>query len=508
MQPRRHSAPTFALAILLGLITCAGAAYAQNQDDQAGQPDGDGQTDSASVSVAEARFHEARSAFDKGDFAEAASAFLAAYDAKPLPELLFNAGACYEKLAKREPANLEHWQQAIRYYQRYLDEAPEARDHDAITARIAVLEGERARIEAEAEAASDDEVTTVETSDEVEALEDIGIRGLVIIESTPPGATIYLDDQSSQPLGKTPWSGTLEGEHTVYIERQGYKPLQRRIAPLPDRLILLAFALAEESTLGWVEITANVPGADIYIDDKSVGVFRKTPFSGNLPPGPHKVWITTEGYDEHYEEIDVVAGEVHKIEASLSGTPVGYLDVRGRDIEQAKVYVDGELLCERGPCRQPVPEGEHEISVERDGHKPYRRDVVIDARTELKVSVKLVEEPGRADAVWSYVFAAAFIGGGVALGLQAQGIQSDLEDEIAAGAPPPDSRDPRFLRGQLFAYGADAAFVLGGASLLAAIYYTFRDKGPDSTASTQVKSLTMTPHLSPYHAGLGMEIRW
>ena len=128
-----------------------------------------------------------------------------------------------------------------------------------------------------------------------EVLEPIEIRGLVVIESEPQGADIYLDSRTSKPLSKTPWNGTLTGEHLVIIERQGYKPIERTIRPDPNKLLVMVFGLGEQDYLGYLDVTSNIPGADIYIDDKSVGAKAKTPWSGDLPPGRHKIWVTKDG---------------------------------------------------------------------------------------------------------------------------------------------------------------------------------------------------------------------
>ena len=479
-----------------GLAGAGGRALAQEAAD-------------ASLAEAEKYFHEAQTLFGQARYQEAAQAFEAAHAARPLPPFLYNVGACYEKLAKSEPAELAYWDQAIEHYREYIEAAPEAEDREAIEGRIEVLTAERDRIAAAMKKAEESrQPAEVTTSSEVESLEEAAIRGLVVIESDPPGATVYLDDTKKDALGRTPWSGTLEGEHTVYIEHKGYEPREMSIAPSPDKLIVLSVALAEVHYLGWIEITSNVPGADIYIDDKSVGVYRKTPFSGNLPPGKHEIWITAEGYDEHHQEVEIVAGKTQTIAAHLKGAPVGYLDIHGRDIEHATIYLDGEVLCERGPCRKAVRRGAHELVVRRPGYKPYRRSIDMQPQIEMNLRVSLAKIPGRGDAVWAYIFAAAFAGGGVYLGLEANQIRDDLRREIDLGMPPPDSDDPRFLRGKLMAVGADVGYALAGVSLATAVYYTFRDKGAPSTGSTEVRTLAVEPRIEPGYAGIGMEVSW
>src|SRR5690606_10498377 len=120
------------------------------------------------------------------------------------------------------------------------------------------------------------EASATQPSAEIAALGEGSIRGVVIVESTPQGAWVYVDDKQADPVGKTPWNGTLEGEHTIYVEAEGYKPDDDTITAARDRLVVLKFKLAEEDYLGWIDIRANVPNASIYIDDK-VAAAHRTP---------------------------------------------------------------------------------------------------------------------------------------------------------------------------------------------------------------------------------------
>ena len=53
-------------------------------------------------------------------------------------------------------------------------------------------------------------------------------------------------------------------------------------------------------------------------------------------------------------------------------------------------------------------------------------------------------------------------------------------------------------------YGAYGAWGLAGVVGLTAIYYTFRDKGPPSTASIDIRSIALTPTAGPGYAGLSL----
>lgn len=483
-------------AVLVSGLVCVQPALAQKAD----------------LAEARAAFEHGQELFISGDYSAAAKAFKEAYEIRPFPQFLFNVGASYEKLGDYE--------KAVFFYERYVQTAGQASDTRDVKKRIKVLKGELSRQkEATAPATQPGETPATqpttegetpakptEPSPEMAALTEVKLHGLVVIESQPPGAFIYVDSKKEKPIGTTPWHGALEGSHTVFIERKGFEQAKRKIQPTSDKLLVLFFGLAEEDYLGWIDIRSNIPGANIYIDDKSVGVYRQTPYSGNIPPGKHTIWVTADGYDESVNKITIVPGKTHKIFAKLTGTPVGYLDIRGPEVSHATIYVDGKVLCERGPCRKPVPRGKHSLSIRRDGYKSLDRSINIQEKTQMSLRADLAEKPGRGDAVWAYIFSGVFLGGGIYLGLQAKSIQDDLASDIATGMPPTDPGDERFQRGKLFAYGADAAYALAGISFVTALYYTFRDKGPPSTSSTEVRTVSAQPEVRPGYAGLGVQV--
>jgi hypothetical protein len=323
----------------------------------------------------------------------------------------------------------------------------------------------------------------------------------------PQNATIYLDSKKKGKFAETPWSGSIDGEHKLIIEKRGYKPVETVISADPTKLVQVISVMSQEDYLAWIEVTSNVPGADIYIDDKSIGAVGKTPLvpGQNIKPGKHKFWITADGYDEYTEEIDIAPGETKAIKATLKGSPVGKLAINGRGIEDSRILLDGNVLCETGPCSKSVPEGWHQLEVVRGGYKSYSKRIEIVAKSETAVRVTLEPKPGRGDAVVAYVFAGLFGGAAAYLGTQSKKLNDELKTDIAAGNPPVDNNDPRFFKGKAFAISADACFAIGGIALITAVVYTFRNKGPDSSATFDRKSFALTPQVGSQFAGLGVE---
>jgi hypothetical protein len=458
---------------------------------------------------AQASFDQAQSDYLQGKYDEAATGFQEAYSARPFPQFLYNVGASFHMKGKKA-SDVAAYTKAVEFYKRYLKEEPQATDKAKVEKAITVLEAEIKRLQDLAagagSAAGSGAPPAAAPSQEVQQLGDVKVRGLVVIITEPQNATIYLDDKKKGAFAQTPWSGSLEGEHKLIIEKQGYKPVETVIAADPSKLIQVISPMSQEFHLGWIKITSNVPGADIFIDDKSIGAVAKTPLSPgqNIEPGKHTIWISAEGYNEYSETVEIFPGKTKEIHANLSGSPVGKLTVNGIGIEDSKIYIDGKIACEQGPCLQSVPQGSHEITVKRSGYKTYSRKIVITPKTETTIRVQQAQKPGRGDAVVAYVLTAAFAGGGIYLGTQAKSLKSDLQSEIDAGMPPVDNNDPRFLRGKIYAIAADGCFAIAGVTLLTAVYYTLRDKGPETRASIDVHALALQPQLGPTFAGLGL----
>jgi hypothetical protein len=459
---------------------------------------------------AQSAFDQAQLDYLQGKYDEAAKGFQDAFNARQFPQFLYNVGASFHMKGKKA-SDPEAYQKAVDAYRKYLTEDPKAADKAKVEKAIGVLEAEIKRIKEQpgTGAATPSAATPpAAPSQEVQQLGDVKVRGLVVIESEPSNATIYVDDKRKGSFATTPWSGTLEGDHKIIIEKRGYTVVEKTISADPTKLFVLFGAMSQQSFLGWIEVSSNVPGADIFIDDKSVGAVGRTPLSQNIKPGKHTFWISADGYDEYRQEVDVIANEVTPVKAALKGSPVGKLNITGLGIEEATIVVDGKVLCERGPCLKSVQQGDHTVTVTRPNFKTYSQRITIQAKTETQIRIGLQPTPGRGDAIVAGVLALGFGGGGVFLGLQANQLRDDLKKEIAAGTTPPDSNDPRFLKGKIFAIAADATFAIAGITALTAIYYAFREKGAPSTGLIDVRALALTPEVGPGYAGLGMGVSW
>jgi hypothetical protein len=272
---------------------------------------------------AQQAFDQAQIDYLAGKWDEAAKGFEEAYMARQFPQFLYNVGACFHMKGKKA-SDAAAYQSAVDFYKKYLAADPQAQDKAKVEKAIGVLEAEIKRLKEAPPpdpgtgSAAPPPVTT--PSKEVEQLGDAKVRGLVVIESEPQNATIYLDDRKKGPFAQTPWSGSLEGEHKIMIEKRGFVAAEKTLSADPNKLLVLTVVMGKEDFMGWVDVTSNIPKSDVYIDNQAVGAVGKTPYSGYLKPGKHTFWVTIEGYDTYKEEIEILPGTTHEIKATISAS--------------------------------------------------------------------------------------------------------------------------------------------------------------------------------------------
>ncbi|MBK9072156.1 MAG: PEGA domain-containing protein [Myxococcales bacterium] len=450
---------------------------------------------------AQQAFDQAQADYVAEKFDEASDGFLKAYSARPFPQFLYNAAAAQHMKGKKK-ADAAAYDKAITYYKKYLDADKAAADRAKVEKIVAVLQTESARLKALPAATAEAPATT---SKEVEQLGEQKTKGGVTIETTPQDATILLD---GKVLGKTPWSGQIEGKHVLTLKKDGYKPYEKELDFDPTRFYYVPVGLAEAGYLGFLAVKANIPDAVVYIDDK-VAPVGKAPYRSELPPGKHKVWVTAEGYDEFTAEVEIIRGQDQEVTATLKGSPVGYLNFRGTGIESARIYVDGKLFCERGPCRKAVPEGARKVAVARKKFKTYSQRISIQPKTETFVKVTLAPKPKRGDAVVAYIVAVALAGGGYWAYVEAGKTQDDIDQAEIDGVDPEKKFGLKATTAEkTLDIGSKVMFGGAGVTLALAIYRTFRDKGPASSAVIDVGGVAINPQAGPGYAGLTADVQW
>ena len=440
------------------------------------------------LQAAKAEFEAAQTLFIKEQFDDAATHFLSAYARKPFPAFLFNAAVSYEKAQKLEKAG--------EFFQKYLDQAPDAADAASVKVRVDAIKTILAPPPPVAGPPGAPPVVVAP----VPVLPAIETKGLVVIDSKPPGATIYLDSKKNGVFAKTPWQGSLESKPVkLLLEAKGFKPEERSVSPRSDKLVDVYIALSEEHFLGWVEIVSNVPGADVFIDRKDIGAIGRTPFTGHLKPGKHTIFVERMGFKSVRQDIDVLPGTATQHMVKLEKGENGWINIAGRGAYGAKVSIDDKFAC-AAPCRTEVSPGTHRVRAQKEGFEDYEGELSVDKGAETSLEVQWSPRPSRRGAWTTAALAAAFVGGGAYLGYLSNQNRDAVRSDITAGMLI-DSNDPRFTRGKWQAVGADVAFGIGALLAISATI-SFLSHGPESTAGVDQRLIGFGPDISPHGGGV------
>jgi hypothetical protein len=447
------------------------------------------------LQAAKAQFEEAQILYLRELWDDAAAKFLSAYDKKPFSSFLFNAAVAFEKAKKLD--------RALDMFQRYLDKDPQARDAAEVKTRIESLKVLLAPPPPPAEGKAEPAPAPAAV------LPTIATKGLVIIESKPTGATIYLDDKSKGTFATTPWQGSLEPKPVKLIfEAKGFKPEEREITPRTDKVVEMYIALSEQHFLGWIEVVANVPGADVFIDRQDIGAMGKTPYTGHLKPGKHTLWVARSGYQSAQKEISVEPGTATTHTVTLETVAYAVLRAGGLQSQGARLMVDGAFACAM-PCAYQLKPGEHQIVVQKEGMEAYTGKLASNRADETTMDLQFSPKPPRVKA-WTYaVLSALSFGGGIYLGVKGMDIKDQINSDIGNPAKLTNNKDSRTRTGQWYYVGADVALGVGALTALLSLW-NFLESGPPSTATVrnvnlagpEPKKLSLVPFGLPDGAGL------
>ena len=176
----------------------------------------------------------------RGDYAKALGHYKDAYKLFAHPKLLFSIASMYERNADKRNARV--------YYQFYVDALPEGPQAKVALKRIAQLK-------------------------------DVGVKKetSLRVESSPPGATVYLNDIVNGPSGTTPTTDLpiKAGTYSIILRLDGYEDYTQDVVVDAGERAVIKFPLkkvpelnpqpkdSSSSALPWVLVGVGVVGVGV-----------------------------------------------------------------------------------------------------------------------------------------------------------------------------------------------------------------------------------------------------
>lgn len=218
------------------------------------------------------------------------------------------------------------------------------------------------------------------------------IAQLMVLSGEP--ATIEIDGIEA---GRTPLSKPIRlssGAHVVTVLAPGFLPVHKEVT-LPGQTTetLSLTLLPTETRLAQLVVRSALPGADVVVNGKRVGV-TPLPASVAVAPGEVHVELRRLGYRAASRTITLDAGARGEVALAPEPDPAAPAATRGRLAISASVP-DADAVVDGGP-RRPIagvielPAGAHLVRLERPGYEPAERTVDVPAGGEAPLVVTLV----------------------------------------------------------------------------------------------------------------------
>lgn len=162
----------------------------------------------------------------------------------------------------------------------------------------------------------------------------------VHVQSTPPGAAVYVDSAEGAPIGTTPLRNVRipRGSHTLIFRLASHEEA-RLTVNIRRRRETFTATLNPLGTISLVPANDSAQNAAVRMDGAPVG---NLPHRMEVQPGRHLVQVGREGYVTFSQWVELAGGQVLSLPIMLErDTPeTGSLLVAG-DVSGAAIYVDG-----------------------------------------------------------------------------------------------------------------------------------------------------------------------
>lgn len=158
-------------------------------------------------------------------------------------------------------------------------------------------------------------------------------------------------------------------------------------------------------------VTTNAASARLLVRDKAAGTLQKEKEARvRTRAGTATIEVEAEGYVPFKKEVELVAGNVVKIDAQLVPRKADALIIV-RTKPSANIRVDGKGIG-RSPLEMHLAPGEHELVAEAKGLETERVPMTLARGDRREVDLELHEPPGILTRWWFWAGVGVVVAGG------------------------------------------------------------------------------------------------
>ncbi len=291
---------------------------------------------------ADLHFQLGNDAYREGNYLEALEHFLASNRLAPNRNVVYNIARCYQRI--------ERFPEAYRYY-------------------VEALEGEtdtavRQRIES--------------------ALTEIAPRvALIEVETSPAGATLYVDRIDLGSVGRAPRRLALApGTYRILAELSGYHGASSE--PVTAAIGEVARVRVELSAVVGTLSVRGETGTEVRIDSDEGDPLCTVPCELPLPPGPHVVHARAAGREPSARAVAITESQTTHLDLLLDAE-TGSVVVNA-DVDDALVEIDGSAVGFTPLVAPGIPTGARTVRVSASGYEPVEMEIEVLADQQVELT--------------------------------------------------------------------------------------------------------------------------
>ncbi|NTU99693.1 MAG: PEGA domain-containing protein [Methanoregulaceae archaeon] len=213
-----------------------------------------------------------------------------------------------------------------------------------------------------------------------------GSMGVYRVHCNINGALVYFDGvykgNTTNNILDVPVMTTGTPYRSFTVEKEGYKPYTGAINTVPAKgqVINLYSTLSAlpVTEYGTIHLVVTPTMARVIYDGTDVGIVPPTGMLNilNVPPGPHVVTVTKDGFATNTTTVEVKKNDYYKLFVSLQ--PLGTADLSvSSSPPGAQVSFDGTAVGVTPLVLSGVTTGSHMVRITMPGFTDYEEQVTV-----------------------------------------------------------------------------------------------------------------------------------
>jgi PEGA domain/Protein kinase domain len=231
-------------------------------------------------------------------------------------------------------------------------------------------------------------------------------EGQLIVSSVPMGATVEIEGKAGQQW-KAPQTvpSLLPGTYKVTFSLPGFASETRSIQVVAGARTPLDVRLT--AVKGFITVAGSPAGARVFINGKDTG--KVTPIEFMVEPGTQSIVLRKQGFLDTTTDLKVAAGQSVNYAPSLmvagrtdniklvgggmgkmfggNGSAQGMARIEIKsDPKGAQVLINGTPLQKTTPLEIQLEAGNYDITIQKDGYKPYHENAIVGIEDRIKIN--------------------------------------------------------------------------------------------------------------------------